>query len=602
MPWQPLKALECGRYDEIRKHLETKKTLSANETLALLGSYSFLGRLDEAVELWQLHKSELSPELKIRCRFFLGIATTRTARFKQGRFFFKANLQDQAKAGGALAYIYQGIGFYFYYVGQFAKAKQWSRKALRAALEKDDAYLRFLSMDLLGHSLVQIGSRSEGIHLIRLAKELAEKHGNPHFAAAFDSSSIVYESEVGWHARETASILRQRLAHLLTQDTYSRANIALELARQLSLAGQWQAAKELLNTESQSIYEFGHRRQELTLQLRLAEIAYRQGDRFTSEHFLRAARRCLNDIADRAFEIKVLGLEIKLKELAANEVPVELKDRLMHLSVQHSSLINKQVLFRKGWVPDPKTSQVEDPIHHLFLLAQSHPQQAAERAREAGYFGLWAEFAQMAPGTHHFFFSEKSWTVLLCGPEGITQKNESHSNQNLKLLQYLRYGPINKENLIRSLWGYDYHPLRHDPLIHTAISKVRKLLEPYSHWIVTSENGWHLNPQVHWHLPQPVTELPVAAIPLPSSPNESFNFRQRQALSIPLAKGFWSIQSYKEEFAVSTMTAWRDLKALCQSGHLISSGKGRATRYHRADLTAKAPSVSQSGPEKASDS
>ena len=59
----------------------------------------------------------------------------------------------------------------------------------------------------------------------------------------------------------------------------------LELARQLTLRGEYARARALLNSESSKIYAFGNRRQELVLQLRLGELALRQGDIFAAEHF-----------------------------------------------------------------------------------------------------------------------------------------------------------------------------------------------------------------------------------------------------------------------------------------------------------------------------
>ena len=54
-------------------------------------------------------------------------------------------------------------------------------------------------------------------------------------------------------------------------------------------------------------------------------------------------------------------------------------------------------------------------------------------------------------------------------------------------------GAASKEQIVGDVWAVEYHPLRHDNRLQSAIRKLRKLLDDSSR-IVTNEDGYALGP------------------------------------------------------------------------------------------------------------
>jgi tetratricopeptide (TPR) repeat protein len=578
MTWSAKKTLEMGRHSEVIKALSGRrpKSLTSEEKCALIGSHSFIGNREEAFELWNLYASELTPNQKIEAQFYLGIAATRASRFKLARRLFKECLQGTNEQSPS-PFASQGMGFYMYYTGRFSVAKILAKRALQASLRENNTYVKIFATDLLGHCLVQMGRRSEGIRFLKRAKEQAEAHGNMTLTAAFASSTLLYEAEAGWRPLAIVSELKESIERFKTEDTYTRTNLVLELARQLTLRGQWNEAKSLLNREASTIYSFGNRRQELLLQLRLAEISFHQGDTFAVDHFLQSARRCLNYIADKAFEIRVLGLELKSKSSAKNVNFESNKKSLQLLSSKYVSTINQQILFRNGWHKDPKTPPVEDPIHHLLLIGKENPKQVSNQLLSLGYLGIWVRQMSIPPGTNFFVVLEDGSSIVAGSANEVVFRKKFLSTQNLRILQAIRKGHSSKAALIGAVWKYKYDPLRHDSLLYTAIAKLRKTLLPFD-WIKTNEDSWQLDSQVEWQLPKFSATAPPPVEP--DNWDSRLNFRQANAMEKPPDSGVWSISLYRKCFGVSTMTAYRDLTHLHTLKLLLRSGRGRATRYH----------------------
>jgi hypothetical protein len=571
--------LEQGHYQKVLSALRKKPRLSGDEVVACIGAHCFLGEFENAVELWTLRGNGLNRDEKIRSRFFLGVAATRISKFRLARGWFRENLNELSCAPRSSGYIFQGIGFYQYFVGKFSRATNWAEKASLSALENRDDYIRFLAIDLLGHSTVQLGERAGGIRLLRQAVELAKAHGNLNFASAFTSASLVYEAEAGWRSATVVIELETALERLDAKDSYTRNNLILELARQLTLRGQWAKARDLLNREAQAIYGFANRRQELVLQLRLAEILCHQGDRFAFEHFLQAARRCLNSVVDCAFEIRLLGLEWKAHQLYGRNLPEGYSARMSELAKSHRSRINDQILFRQGTGDDPQTSEIEDPIHHLFILNQIDSEAASTRALNLGYLGLWSEFSKLKSGENHFVVLQDGRSSVVSSLEHVKVSNRFLSRQQVALLVAMHEGNEEKAALIKCVWGYSYDQSRHDPLLHSTIAKLRKHFDMNADWIVTTETGWTLAKSVNWILPKNRTKSPSPSLSL-TQLNPALNFRQIRALNRAPKEGVWCIQKYKAAFNVSTMTAFRDLTDLLNRNYLIKTGRGRSTRYH----------------------
>ncbi len=75
---------------------------------------------------------------------------------------------------------------------------------------------------------------------------------------------------------------------------------------------------------------------------------------------------------------------------------------------------------------------------------------------------------------------------------------------------------------------------------------------------------------------QPVRNLQRDSFALEITPD--LNYRQIQTIKDKQLDNI-SVKNYSDEFEVTTMTALRDLKKLCEMGYLKKTGRARSTRY-----------------------
>ncbi|RYZ67080.1 MAG: hypothetical protein EOP05_18215, partial [Proteobacteria bacterium] len=231
------RTFEEGRHQDVAQKVQSPGKTSA-EAMALIGSYSFLGRLEEARQLWNSQNARLSPEEKSRARFALAVAHTRISKFKFARLLLKESLA--CKVAARLPDVYQGIAVYHFYLGNFGKAALQAKKALGLALDLGDTYMHAFAIDLYGHSLVQTGKRSAGLRKLAEAKQLSKRTTAPD---PFTTAKLLYEAESGHRSASIVTELEEAIALSASEDSYTRANLTLELSRQLTLRGEWLRAK-----------------------------------------------------------------------------------------------------------------------------------------------------------------------------------------------------------------------------------------------------------------------------------------------------------------------------------------------------------------------
>jgi hypothetical protein len=162
---------------------------------------------------------------------------------------------------------------------------------------------------------------------------------------------------------------------------------------------------------------------------------------------------------------------------------------------------------------------------------------------------------------------------------------------------FLNSKAISKEELIKEVWGYEYHPLRHDTLFHSSLSRIRKLFK-YSKDFIKHENGkFFIAPdfKLTWINPLEIdtfkTEIEnprstistdtLKAIPSWTRSSLIYKLNSRQITSLRESKPqqFFTVRDYLKKHQVTHMTAFRDLNNLCKLGILDRSGRGRSTFY-----------------------
>lgn len=571
----PRAAFERGEFREILQG-HPSSTRDSATVGAIICSLASVGRWDEANAMARQRALELEPRDRARVRFVLAVEATRTSRFSTAARWLRENREDiQTKD---FSEVRQGIAFHFYYRGVFDRAASWARRALKRSLREGNSYIRLLALELLAHSLVQTGQRQVGLRLLRESASQARGRESFELAEAIDSAVLRYEAEAGFRPQEILQELRDKIEKGAFEDIYSLSNLVLELARQLTLRGRWGEAKRLLDRESPRIYGFEERRLETVLQLRLAEIADRQGDEPALVHFLRSARRCLGRVADRHYELRILGLEAKWERDYRGGLSENVRARLAELSAAHPSRLNEQILFREGLAQEPETVPGEDPLFDLLRLLPSDRPRALSRLLEEGYLGLWPREAGLPAGAEALVVLDDG-RVLSVSREGVNLSSEAWPNLPLRLLRRLSRGGADKQQLLEDVWGYRYDPIRHDSLIYSGLATLRRYLGEASVWIENRDEGWALRAGIVWRDEgRRRTDDAPMSVTAPAE-DEDLNLRQIRALRELAKREAWDVRSYRADFEVSTMTAWRDLEGLRLKGVLRRVGHGRATRY-----------------------
>jgi hypothetical protein len=171
-------------------------------------------------------------------------------------------------------------------------------------------------------------------------------------------------------------------------------------------------------------------------------------------------------------------------------------------------------------------------------------------------------------------------SVIPDPPEGI-----------LRFLGALSDGALHaKEELLARIWGIGvYRPETHDPVIHTAVSRVRAQLGVRGHWIEASHGGYRLAAGVE--VQSPFDEpLPTSSSPAPTATRVPSRALERHSL-LPVAEerdgllalletsGPASSSDVASHLKVSEMTALRRLREHVEQGTVTRDGKGKNTRY-----------------------
>ena len=179
--------------------------------------------------------------------------------------------------------------------------------------------------------------------------------------------------------------------------------------------------------------------------------------------------------------------------------------------------------------------------------------------------------------------------------EGVFLSKNKMTKIHSRLLWCLQNGPADKQKIVELVWEYEYDPLRHDPLVYTTVKRLRSALGQYKDWIGSDEQKYYFARGVEVHFGEELSGIVLAGDSLNfevadpekdelvrsvqnlEKKHEDLNYRQIATLSKKTK--IWSVSLYSEEWDVTTMTALRDLRQMCEAGLIKKTGKGRATRY-----------------------
>lgn len=552
-----------GEYQEVlQKTYENQSLIALNLFPYVIGSLGFLGRAQEAEAFFRAHRTELNSTQRSYAYFFLALAWTRRSQYQQAKKYLLLNRSLSKKLkhrNPEIRYLMeQGISFFLFFLGKFEKSLQWSEKSLSSAIETHDFWMRALAQDLLANNLVQNGRIHEGLKHFSEALNYSRKLQNQALVNAIEISTLVLSCEYGINLKASTAKLKAYYLQRKELDGFSRANLGLELARQYTLCGEWKSAIQCLNEISSMIFQSQNRRQEARFNLRWAEIHYLKNEPDICLHYLRSGRRCL-EFVDHTYEMQFLSLEIKVFETA--EAVQRLQALRLKFNVAHS----------------------DDEIHQLLEKAAQGPKAARSVILTTGYLSWLYRFFDLKRGERYILLNLEPKSITYLTADGIFHRPGELSTLNYKIISKLTEGLISKEELVNTVWGYTYDSLRHDSLIYSTFSALRKILSEDSRIIETLEVGYRLNAKVI-NLLETTDATEMQPKPMVELVENGLNSRQIQIMQFLDQQQFVSVKTVIKLFNTSEITANRDLRTLFQKNLVLRVGQGRATQYTKAEL------------------
>ncbi len=583
-----------GDYQQVlQKTYEDQSKIELELFSYIIGSLSFLGRIQEAEAFYSVHKLKLTPVQKSYSYFFLALAWTRRSQYVRAKKYLILNRvlskKSEHKDPEIRFLVEQGISFFLFFLGKFEKSLIWSEKSLASAIGTHDFWMRALSQDLLANNLIQNGRINEGLSYFAEALKNSVKLKNQALINAIEISSMVLSCEYGINLNESYQKLISYSKNQKQIDSFSGANLGLEHVRQLTLRGEWRQAMAKLNDISNTIFQNQNRRQEARFNLRWAEIYFLKNEPNTCMHYIRSGRRCL-EFVDHTYEMQFIGLEIKVIEtLLKQEAPEILVKRLHELSLKFNNIKNNNILSRNASWKNASSQLSDDEIHHLLEKAEHNSKSARKIILETGFFSWLYRFFDIAKGEKYILLNFEPKSITYITSDGIFHKPGELSTLNYKIIAKLAQGYTSKEDLVNSVWGYSYDPLRHDSLIYSSFSALRKILSEDGRIIETSEVGYSLTAKVVNLLETSTGNEPqLKTVPMPLKYELTgllelgLNSRQIQIMQFLDKNQFISVKMVLKLFSTSEITANRDLRSLFQKNLVLRIGQGRSTHYAKA--------------------
>jgi hypothetical protein len=585
--WKVHKKFQSGHYQEVVELFYGKngKKLQ-NELASVVGALSFLGRIDEAEDLFSIHEQSCLKIEAMACRFFLAIGWVRRSEYAKAEKLIAKNENEKSELPLERFFHHQGKAFYLFYVGRLLESEDQAKHSRKAAIESKNIWARCLATDALGHVQVRSGAIHAGLLFLEEAKSLAKKIQNKTSESAIEISLQCYRWEFGWNTDEIHD-LEKILEQQKPENSYSQASLLLELARQQTLRGKFSSAGKSLEEAAKRVYASKNRRQEVSLHIRMAELAFRKGDLFQAKHFLWFSKRLLHSEVDEFLELPVLGMQRKISLLEGNIEEVEKLDSRWQSLRAYTSTRDINLKVRLGI--EPQTfSNPEDKLHEKLFAAyqMSSFEEKIRSLLEGGFYLEVANLLKIVPG--------KKTVALLPLNLGVFVQSEIElewkkiTTLQRKILLALEQ-ESSKEQILEIAWGYRYDPFRHDSMIYAALSGLRRALGNAGAWVRPTEFGYIFEGVILRKESASWKKSPLPSKPESNSKtspsnkenalNLNLNHRQMEILDWMQTIRFLSVKEVRDRFRVSEITALRDLDGLRKSGIVLRIGKARATRY-----------------------
>ncbi|MEM7645635.1 MAG: hypothetical protein AAF203_01885 [Pseudomonadota bacterium] len=537
---------------------------------------------------------DLSARDQAFANFHLGLSLTRTSSYKKASELFKTNLkifENNPKDPEIGFLVYQGLGFFNWFFSRHRQSLRAVHEAHKNLLliEGQKPLYEILCSDLEGHNLVHRARIHQGIQVLETALQTAENENINSFAQSLRFSVLIYRNRFLNPPDKAIDQLLEAFQGLSSTDDYSKSELIFEISNLMMLMGQFQRAKDFLNSHFETVYQNDNKRQMGQLNFRLTYNMFRHGAFEQALYMAKSARANLKPVTDKGLICQILGLEIKVLKAMGKSTQTlegqlrELDQKIDDLLVKRSNarVFENRHPFNKG----------EDPAGDVVdRMSPEKPAPGYQELIEKKMYGLLGDLFSIPAGQSTILLgAPKNHTIVL-----TTSENRVIEKPLGKILTLVLRAIANqqgsKEELISKVWGYDeYSPLRHDPLIYSSIARLRGLLNLNEDQIFFDGEKYFLRLELvdlvvkKRNLQKKITSTSSQNVHLikdsfVSELDPSLNFRQIEMLQDRQFKAV-SVKEYATKFQITTMTALRDMQKLCQLGYLKKTGQGRATRY-----------------------
>lgn len=548
-----------------------------------IASLSFSGKHMEARNLYQQNVSKLDRASLLRSNFHLGLSYTRTSEYSQAEQIFIQNYRLWAETkplGEEGFYVFQGLSFYRFFFSKHKKSLEYAHRALASlqAKNEENPLPYALVNDILAHNYFQMGSPAKGGKFLKQAIHWAKRGDLSHFESEFQSSEIIYQSEYSLSINESIQKLKKALATTPETNDYTKSEIVLQLAKLLYLTGSYKASNEFLQRNFEIIFKNENKRKVAKLNTLLCMLMQEKGHYIEALSLLKVAKNNLDKTVDVNLLIPCLGLEVEILSKLGKDNTNELATLKQALALTDKSIPQNIQARRFGLSTEPN---VEDNLGRLMDRVRKKELESLDIAIDKNLLHIAKSFFPSSIKEKSIYFHPANKGILICTSDIIKFIPVKLSKTQLTLIQQLVRSPKTKEQIIQVVWGYSYDPLRHDHLVYSNIRRLRKILEPFSGFIISNEELYSIDKSVEIFLNQKTednSKLPPREQPLENEMLEGLNFRQIKTLDGVFTEPF-SAGEHATMFEINRMTSFRDLSQLVERGLLIKRGKGKGTKY-----------------------
>ena len=591
-----------GEYGElVQLHDKSRAAVRARDLPWVAASLASMGRIDEALALEKVIRPLGKEPI---ARFYIIVALIRSSEYELAHaelssFLSESRSSASETARGSRFYVFQALGFRAFFEGHYKKSLFWANRAWALAIRSGGLHERILSSDLRGHCLVQMGEVETGLESLESALEIAKRFGNKSHMQALRAALAIAEAQHGYRSKEE---LRDLLADSLLGDSYTSANVFIELVRQENLMGRYRQALKIVAETRPLIKRIRHKRQMASLAVREAYSHFRLGDSKRALEILAAAEKRLES-RDRAILVEVKGLQYQVQMAASPRRTKALLQLFAEVKkLAHEVRNHRSLSYLKRWESSSVAPPARTPIDRwIHGVTDYH---VRRELLDRGYLDFFSsQFGRSESDA--ILLSLVAGKVLYRVRAELFVGEDKFSNNLRRGLFILARARCTKEELLQLVWGYQYEASRHDTLLYTFIRRLRVALGPLKSALgYSSTDGTYgfLRPVVVQVMefeghegfnaeelaggekqisPQNVSKKLIEGL-------KSWNPRQLEVMaklraanreSRSLTGRIVRPKQLIETYGVSRITAGRDLAELAEKGLLIRIGSGRGTGY-----------------------